>query len=84
MRRAPAPCCKTSLPVRARAADLHAALSNLPKPAHIIWGDQDHVLPPNFATLSERIPLHRMTGFGHVPHMDAFRQVNPLIAGFGA
>ncbi|MCB8882355.1 alpha/beta fold hydrolase [Acidisoma cellulosilytica] len=67
----------------ARSADLHAALSALSMPTQIIWGGQDRVLPPPPPPAVALAGLHRMAGYGHVPHMEAFRQVNPLIADFG-
>jgi pyruvate dehydrogenase E2 component (dihydrolipoamide acetyltransferase) len=65
-------------------AESRAALAALRLPVQVIWGAQDAVLPPPESPLPEKAVLHRLPGFGHVPHMEGFRQVNRLIAEFDA
>jgi pyruvate dehydrogenase E2 component (dihydrolipoamide acetyltransferase) len=68
-----------------RGEAAQAALSGLPMPVAIIWGEQDAVLPPEgLDALPPHVRLHRMPGLGHVPHMEAMKAVNALIAAFDA
>ncbi len=65
-----------------RRAEIRGTLAALPLPVQLIWGEQDGVLPPPGNPWPEVAPLHRLPGFGHVPHMEGFRQANRLIADF--
>lgn len=67
-----------------RAAEARDAVTALPLPSQIIWGTQDAVLPPPQAPLPQVVALERLAGFGHVPHLEDFRQVNKLVAAFDA
>jgi pyruvate dehydrogenase E2 component (dihydrolipoamide acetyltransferase) len=69
----------------ARRAQARLALAALAMPVQIIWGEQDAVLPPEgLEALPPHVRLHRMPGLGHVPHMEAMKAVNQLIAEFDA
>lgn len=67
-----------------RADALHAALAELAMPIQVIWGEQDAVLPPPASPLPDKVQTHRLPPYGHVPHMEGFRQVNGLIAALNA
>lgn len=55
--------------------DITDTLAGLSCPVLLIWGDQDAILP-----LPEKVPanavLHRVTGAGHMPQMEASSSVN--------
>lgn len=62
-----------------------AALAALPMPIQILWGEKDIVLPPpQTDALPAKVTLHRLPDPGHVPHMEAMKEVNRLIAAFDA
>lgn len=52
-------------------------------PAQVIWGDEDRIIPPQHADgLPASVAVHRLAGAGHMAHMEAAAEVNPLIASF--
>ena len=54
-------------------------------PAQVIWGAEDRIIPPQQAEgLPASVPVHRIAGAGHMPHMEAAAEVNQLIASFVA
>ncbi len=49
-------------------------------PTKIVLGLEDRIIPPHHAeNLSGLIALHRLTGVGHMPHLEARREVARLI-----
>jgi pyruvate dehydrogenase E2 component (dihydrolipoamide acetyltransferase) len=68
----------------ARLPDLNAMLPSLGIPVQVIWGEEDRVLPASDAhTLrGTGIAMHRLSGVGHLPHMEEPAEVNRLIGEF--
>ena len=64
---------------RQRVLDL-AAVAAIPAPMTVIWGGDDRILP---AAQADRLPdpvtVHRLSGVGHMPHLEAAAEVNRLI-----
>ena len=61
------------------------AWERLAVPAQLVWGTADTVVPPpDPAAVPGRIPLHRLDGIGHMPHVEAASRVNALIKEFHA
>ncbi|WP_210272528.1 alpha/beta fold hydrolase [Chthonobacter rhizosphaerae] len=58
-----------------------AALGDLDAPVKVIWGRQDRILPVHQADgLPGVVAVHRFDGVGHMPHLEAHREVARLIA----
>lgn len=52
--------------------DLSTKLNQIKVPTHILWGDQDHVIPYMGKFLAENIPDSKLTvlyGMDHLPHI---------------
>lgn len=65
---------------RQKGFDL-ALLAELPHPVRVVWGDQDRVLPTRQARkLPGVVAVHVFPGVGHMPHVEAPREVTRLIA----
>lgn len=58
-----------------------AELAHLPHPVRLVWGREDTVLP---CDQSEAVPgtvaVHRFAGVGHMPHLEASREVSRIVA----
>lgn len=66
----------------AQRLDLRQALARSSLPVQVIWGEDDAVLPVTQARdLPIGIPIHRLAGVGHMPHMEAPKAVAEKIAG---
>lgn len=60
--------------------DLRAALARLDLPAQILWGRQDHILPPRHALAADgEFAIHLLTGAGHVPQIECPDRVARII-----
>ncbi len=61
--------------------DLRPALGRLTLPTCIIWGREDHILPPAHATRTPSdAALHLLQDAGHVPHLECADKVARIIA----
>lgn len=48
-----------------------AALADLPAPVRLVWGDQDNVVPVRqMDAAPEQFARHRLSGVGHMPHLE--------------
>jgi pyruvate dehydrogenase E2 component (dihydrolipoamide acetyltransferase) len=55
-------------------------LAELTMPVQVIWGEADRILPiSHVESLPDQVDVHRLTGIGHMPHMEAAGEVNRLI-----
>ncbi|MEO1089088.1 MAG: acetoin dehydrogenase dihydrolipoyllysine-residue acetyltransferase subunit [Pseudomonadota bacterium] len=55
-------------------------LAKSPCPVHVVWGNEDRVLPANDAEgLPANVHVTRLDGAGHMPHMERAADVNALI-----
>lgn len=63
-----------------KAFDL-ARLSDLPHPVHLVWGDQDRVLPlSQIRAVPGTVGVHVFAGVGHMPHLEVAREVTRIVA----
>jgi pyruvate dehydrogenase E2 component (dihydrolipoamide acetyltransferase) len=59
---------------------LRDGVGTLPMPVQVVWGEADRVLPVEQARgLSDAVPVHLIPNAGHVPQMEAAREVNRLV-----
>ena len=64
---------------RQKTLDL-TRLAALSVPISVIWGEDDRILPVAHADLlPDHVEIHRLSGVGHMPHMEASTEVNRLI-----
>jgi pyruvate dehydrogenase E2 component (dihydrolipoamide acetyltransferase) len=55
----------------------------LPIPVQIIWGREDRIIPVAQAeALRSRLPVHILTGAGHLPHMEKAAEASRLVQSF--
>ena len=67
-----------------QSAELRDALAAIEVPVQVIWGESDRVIPPAHAEgLPETIAVTRISGAGHIPHMEKSSDVNALIKALG-
>jgi len=62
----------------AQRVDLRSTLAALRCPAQLLWGNADRIVPPA-ENLPAGIPVHRLDGAGHLPHLEAANAVNALL-----
>ncbi len=65
--------------------DLSAVIPTIRTKCLIVWGDQDSVTPPNYASVFAQIPSSRLEvipGAGHFPFLDAPERVAGIIMDF--
>ena len=64
----------------AQSVHLRDALATSEMPIAVIFGEQDRVIPPTHAEgLPVRIPVTRVAGAGHLPHLEKSAEVNEAI-----
>jgi pyruvate dehydrogenase E2 component (dihydrolipoamide acetyltransferase) len=63
---------------------LREKLGELKMPVQVIWGEADRILPAAHADgLPANIKVTRISGAGHIPHMEKAAEVNAVISGAG-
>ncbi|MGO4869494.1 MAG: acetoin dehydrogenase dihydrolipoyllysine-residue acetyltransferase subunit [Roseiarcus sp.] len=71
---------ETLFPDGVQAFDVRHLLVDLAAPTKIVWGAEDQIIPPRQAEgLSGVIAVHRFAGVGHMPHLEARREVARLV-----
>jgi pyruvate dehydrogenase E2 component (dihydrolipoamide acetyltransferase) len=60
---------------------ISASLSTVTQPVLAIWGSDDRIVPCP-ASVPEIVQLEKLSGIGHMPHMEAASDVNRLLIGF--
>jgi pimeloyl-ACP methyl ester carboxylesterase len=64
-----------------QAFDLRPALARLDRPAQILWGRQDHILPVRQVLAADGdFGIHLLTGAGHVPQIECPDRVAKIIS----
>jgi pyruvate dehydrogenase E2 component (dihydrolipoamide acetyltransferase) len=58
-------------------------IAGLALPVQIIWGREDRIIPVAQAeALRSRLPVHILTGIGHLPHMEKAAETSRLVQSF--
>jgi len=61
-------------------ASLRDRLAGLDVPVHVIWGEDDRILPARHAEgLPESVSVTRLSGAGHIAHMEKASEINGVI-----
>ena len=63
---------------------LRGRLANLKVPVQIVWGEGDRILPAKHAEgLPHNVKVTRISGAGHIPHMEKANEVNAAVKAAG-
>jgi pyruvate dehydrogenase E2 component (dihydrolipoamide acetyltransferase) len=69
-----------NFPGGAQAVSVREAIADFGIPVQIVWGSDDRILPPAHAEgLPEEVAVHRVSGAGHIPHLEKSAEVNDII-----
>ncbi|WP_297356812.1 acetoin dehydrogenase dihydrolipoyllysine-residue acetyltransferase subunit [Paraburkholderia sp.] len=70
----------TFFPDGTQMLDLRHLLNDLTMPVRVLWGQQDRILPVRHADgLPGHIAVHRFTGVGHLPYVEAEAEVARVV-----